>query len=117
MKLSCASLRLEAGDRVTVRYRPASSMPLNNGEPLEVPDGPLQRLVVRHEEANHGWMGGEPRAYPVALCQPITLRARRPACGPVRASRSSPGHHSSSGAADAVALPSSRTSTTSSLPE
>lgn len=48
MKLSCASLRLEAGDRVTVRYRPASSMPLNNGEPWEVPDALHAQLGELH---------------------------------------------------------------------
>lgn len=48
MKLSCASLRLEAGDRVTVRYRPASSMPLNNGEPLEVADALHAQLGELH---------------------------------------------------------------------
>ena len=41
-------MRLEAGDRVTVRYRPASSMPLNNGEPLEVPDALHAQLGELH---------------------------------------------------------------------
>ncbi len=48
MRLSCASLRLEECDRVTVCYRPATSVPLTYGEPLEVPDALYAQVGELH---------------------------------------------------------------------